>query len=43
MKQKKLKLRNWVAVAAFQHGGSGKHADKKKKSNKLFCRKKFRV
>ena len=25
---KRLKVRNWVAVAAFQRSGAGKHKDK---------------
>ena len=30
-----LKVRNWIAVAAFQRSGAGKHKDKSKYSRKV--------
>lgn len=35
MKTKKIKPRNWIAVAAFQRSGSGYHKSKKSYSRKL--------
>jgi len=37
-KPKKLKTRNWGAVAAHFKSGAGSHGDKKKKNNKFACR-----
>jgi hypothetical protein len=34
------KQRNPYAVSAWNRSGSGRHPDKKKKNNKLKCRKK---
>jgi hypothetical protein len=36
--KKKVKVRNLIAVAAFQHGGAGRHQDRKKQANKKACR-----
>lgn len=38
-KQKKIKVRNWIAVHAFQRSGAGRHKDKKKHASKYACRK----
>jgi len=32
---KRLKVRNWIAVAAFQRSGAGKHKDKSTYTRKL--------
>jgi hypothetical protein len=40
-KIKKIKVRNWLAVHAFQRSGAGRHKDKKKHANKYACRKKL--
>tara|TARA_B100000945_G_scaffold285377_1_gene255605 strand:+ start:139 stop:297 length:159 start_codon:yes stop_codon:yes gene_type:complete len=32
---KQLKQRNWIAVAAFQRSGAGKHKDKTRYTRKL--------
>ena len=32
---KQLKQRNWIAVAAFQRSGAGKHKDKARYTRKL--------
>jgi len=37
-KIKKIKIRNWIAVAAHFKTGSGSHRDKKKHKNKYACR-----
>ena len=37
-KTQKPKPRNWLAIHAFQRGGSGHHGDKKKKMSKNACR-----
>lgn len=37
------KPRNWLAVHAFQRGGSGRHTDKKKAANKKACRGKLKL
>lgn len=37
-KKSKVTLRNYVAVAAFQHGGAGMHKDRKKEASKKACR-----
>ena len=39
---KKVKIRNWTAVAAFQRSGAGHHGDKKKEKSKKACRGKVR-
>ena len=39
-KGKKIKERNWIAVAAHFRSGAGTHKDKKKESSKKACRKK---
>lgn len=39
-KLKKVKERNWVAVAAHFKPRAGSHEDKKKKKNKYKCREK---
>lgn len=36
--KRKPSVRNHIAVAAFQHGGSGKHTDQKKEADKKACR-----
>ena len=38
-----VKERNWVAVAAHFHSGSGAHTDKKKKASKKACRGKVNL
>ncbi len=40
-RKRKLRIRNDAAVAAFQHGGSGAHTDRKKEINKNSCREKI--
>ena len=40
-KNKVVKERNWIAVAAHFHTGSGSHGDKKKQASKKACRKKI--
>jgi len=37
------KRRNPLAVSAWNRSGSGRHPDKKKKNNKLACRRKVQV
>lgn len=39
-KLKRVKERNWVAVAAHFKPRAGSHEDKKKKKNKYKCREK---
>ena len=41
-KSKKIKTRNWIAVAAHFKSGSGSHKDKKKHKNKYACRGKVK-
>ena len=41
-KIKKIKERNWVAVAAHFKPRAGSHENKKKKLNKYKCRKKVK-
>ena len=36
--KKSYQYRNQYAVAAFQHGGAGKHPSKKKEASKRACR-----
>jgi len=36
--QQTPKPRNWLAIRAFQRGGSGRHTDKKKAMSKSACR-----
>ena len=40
---KALKRRNPMAVSAWNRSGSGRHPDKKKKNNRLQCRKKIQL
>jgi len=37
-KYKPKKPRNWLAVAAFQRSGAGRHPDRRKEANKKACR-----
>jgi len=37
-KKRKVKERNWIAVAAHFRSGAGTHKDKKKERNKKACR-----
>jgi len=37
-RKRKPNVRNHIAVAAFQHGGSGRHTDQKKEADKKACR-----
>ena len=41
-KSKKIKTRNWIAVAAHFKTGSGAHKDKKKEDSKKKCRGKIK-
>ena len=41
-KSKKIKVRNWIAVRAFQRTGAGFHKDKKKEASKKACRGRVR-
>jgi len=36
---KKAKIRNWIAVAAFQRSGAGKHHNRKRDVAKGYSRK----
>jgi hypothetical protein len=42
-KTKKIKTRNWVAVAAHFKTGAGTHKDKKKEQSKNKCRGKIKI
>tara|TARA_Y100000310_G_scaffold166573_1_gene166261 strand:+ start:917 stop:1060 length:144 start_codon:yes stop_codon:yes gene_type:complete len=37
--QKKVKIRNWIAVAAFQRSGAGKHHNRNRDVSKGHSRK----
>jgi len=37
-KPKVIKVRNWLAVHAFQRSGNGSHGDAKKQRSKTLCR-----
>ena len=39
---KKIKYRNWMAVAAHFKTGAGKHKDKRKERSKKACRGKIK-
>ena len=41
--KKIVKERNWIAVAAQFHSGSGVHKDKKKEKSKRACRGKVNL
>ncbi len=41
-KNKIPKVRNWLAVHAFQRSGNGSHGDLRKKRSKTLCRGKVK-